>query len=290
MKKYFELLRVKSYIKNFLIFIPFIFSGKVKGNFDISVLILSFFAFSFSASFVYILNDLFDCEKDKTHPVKKNRPITSGKISKELAIFIAVVLLVVSALFSYSINLTSLLVLFIYIVLNLLYSIKLKKVPVVDLLCLSLCFILRVIYGGVIFDVTISGWLYLTTLSAAFYFGIGKRKNELKINNDFAESNTRDVLKIYTENYLESVSNVFLATTIVFYSLWIISGNFSIYMNTYCLYISIIELIVVMLIYHLDICSEKCGETPVDIVFEDKVVMSCGIIFVLTLLISIFLN
>ena len=74
MKNYLKLLRIKSYVKNALIFIPFIFSGLIyKKEIRVLELILPFLAFSLVTSFVYIINDIFDRKEDAKHPTKKNR-------------------------------------------------------------------------------------------------------------------------------------------------------------------------------------------------------------------------
>lgn len=284
MKEYIKLLRVKSYVKNFLIYIPYVFSGIYTTlGLELKKIILAFFAMSFTCSFVYIINDINDCKKDQLHSKKKNRPIASGKISIKKALSIAIIFLMLGVVCGYFINTESIYVLLGYVFLNLLYSFKLKQVPIIDLLCLSLCFLARIILGGVVFSVPISGWLYLTTLSAAFYFGVGKRRNELKKESD----DTRDVLKYYPIEYLTNLLNMFLGMTAIYYSLWIINGDFSVYMNINCLYVSIIELIIILLKYQLDLYSEKYGETPVEIFFKDKIIFLGAVVFVITITISI---
>ncbi len=288
MKNYLKLLRIKSYVKNALIFIPFIFSGLIyKKEIRVLELILPFLAFSLVTSFVYIINDIFDRKEDAKHPTKKNRPIASGKIKILPATIIAIVLLLIGITISYMLKPLSAVVLLAYAFLNILYSIFLKQIPIIDLLCLSIFFIIRIIFGGVVYNVEISGWLYLTTLAAAFYFGIGKRKNEILSTENTEE--TREVLKYYSENYLFSILNIFLCMTIVYYSLWIINGEFAVYMNIICLYVSIVELIVIMLKYHLNLYSNKYGETPVEIFYKDKKILVGGIIYALTLIISMLI-
>ncbi|WP_155245003.1 hypothetical protein [Enterocloster clostridioformis] len=63
-------------------------------------------------------------------------------------------------------------------VLNILYSVSLKHVPFVDILILVSGFLIRVLYGGVILNIEISSWLYLTVIAAAFYLALGKRRNK----------------------------------------------------------------------------------------------------------------
>ena len=78
-------------IGNILIFIPFIF-GTILNFTRIGNMFVAFFAFSFMASAIYIINDLKDIEKDKLHPKKCLRPIASGKVSKSTAVIIAILM------------------------------------------------------------------------------------------------------------------------------------------------------------------------------------------------------
>ena len=80
MKNYIKLMRPKHYLKNFLVFIPLLFSGNFFEEKMILKVIFAFVSFSLAASVVYIINDIRDKEKDKLHEKKKNRPIASGKV------------------------------------------------------------------------------------------------------------------------------------------------------------------------------------------------------------------
>ena len=83
MKDYLKLIRIKHWIKNILIFIPLVFSGVINES-NIVNCILGFFSFSFMSSFIYIVNDIRDIEKDKLHPRKRKRPLASGTIKKNI--------------------------------------------------------------------------------------------------------------------------------------------------------------------------------------------------------------
>ena len=96
MTHYLKLMRVNQWVKNLFVFLPLFFSGNL---FNIDLLIESFYGFlifSFVASSIYIINDYVDIEKDKKHPEKKNRPLASGKISKQNAFILFLVLLVLT--------------------------------------------------------------------------------------------------------------------------------------------------------------------------------------------------
>lgn len=80
LKNYFNLMRVKHYIKNFLIFLPLFFNGGIF-TYKIINCILGFISFCFLSSIIYVINDINDIEEDKKHPIKKSRPLASGDIT-----------------------------------------------------------------------------------------------------------------------------------------------------------------------------------------------------------------
>lgn len=211
-------MRPKHCIKNFLIFIPAFFGGVVFEPGILLVLIPGFFAFTLYSSSVYIINDLCDAEKDRSHPVKCKRPIASGAVSPREAVVLCA--LCFAAAFGLSFLASGfsavLLLPLLYVCLNLLYSLRLKNIPIVDLVILISGFFIRVLYGSLITGVRISGWLYLVVMSLSFFFALGKRRNEKRICGD----DTRKVLKSYTDGFLNQNMYLYLALFIVFYAIW----------------------------------------------------------------------
>ena len=77
-----NLLRVKDWLKNFLIFVPLIFSDNLLSSEYYLELSISFLIFSLVCSVVYILNDIIDINSDKVHPIKKYiKPLANESIS-----------------------------------------------------------------------------------------------------------------------------------------------------------------------------------------------------------------
>ena len=267
MKDYLKLMRVKHYIKNFLIFAVIIFSSNLFNTNMLFTNILNFISFSLCCSIVYTINDIFDMEKDKKHPTKKNRPLASGRIKKKNAYIFAFILFCASTIFNflpcifynnYSLLFTYL-CLYGYLTINILYSIKLKHIPIVDIFILSLGFLIRVVYGSVSIGVSISNWMYLTVLAVSFYAALGKRRNEYIKNG----SKSREVLKYYNKEYLNKFMNTFLTAAVVFYSLW--ANN----MNSIFFLISILFVIFILMRYSLIVEGDSFGD-PVDVVLNDK--------------------
>ena len=71
---YFKLFRLNNWVKNLFIIFPIFFSKELFDFNKILPILISVFAFSCITSFVYILNDIFDINYDKNHPLKKKPP------------------------------------------------------------------------------------------------------------------------------------------------------------------------------------------------------------------------
>ncbi|MBQ8299813.1 MAG: UbiA prenyltransferase family protein [Clostridia bacterium] len=276
MKKYIKLIRVKHWIKNELIFLPLFCSFTFSKESIIST-ILAFFAFSFMASFIYIINDIRDVEKDRNHPRKKNRPIASGAISVKKAIFVAAILIIAS--FGTNFLATKTLLnpalgfLLAYLIVNICYSFGMKNIPIVDVALLTAGFVIRVYYGAAIISVPVSTWLFLTILNASLYLGLGKRKKELKIKDE-----VRPVLKNYNENFINNFMNICLTLVIVFYSLWTMEQT-----NT-ILYLSVPLLIVLFMQYMLFMETSDEGD-PITLLFQHKSLMITALIYALFMIV-----
>ena len=282
MLNYLKLIRVKHWIKNLLIFLPLLFSKEIN-NANVLLAILGFFSFSFASSVVYIINDIKDVEKDKIHPVKKNRPIASGVISINNALLMLIILLILSfAILIYLSSYNHFISMYIigYILLNILYSVKLKNIPLLDVTILALGFLIRVLYGGVLINVEISSWLFLTILSISFYLGLGKRRNELIVQEK--TGNTRKVLKYYNKEFLDKNMYMCLSMAIVFYSLWCQDLNYEYIMWT------VPFIILIFMKYSLNIESNNSGD-PVEVVFKDKTLIFLGLIYVFSLIVILYI-
>ena len=271
MKKYLYLMRVHHYIKNILIFMPLIFSGNLTDRRKFTATLLGMIAFS---SAVYIINDIRDAEKDRMHPTKKNRPIASGAVTPfhavVLMVFIliaAVVLLVVSDATAGSYALV-----FLYLFINVAYSMGLKDVPLLDVTILASGFLLRVLFGAVLTGTEVSEWLYLTVLSGAFYFSLGKRRNELQKKKD---GDTRKVLKYYTRDFLDKNMYMCLALLNTFYALWckdITNAGMEYAMWTVPI------VILICMKYSLTVEGNSEGD-PVEVLLHDRVLMALCVVY-----------
>lgn len=278
-KSYLTLMRIKHYIKNFLIFLPLIFSMEFT-NIENSIRVLiGFFLFSITCSIVYILNDIQDVEKDREHPQKRNRPIAAGKIQINEAYFLVLLLLIVTIIgvIIGNINGTSIVILASYFILNIIYTKKLKNIPLVDVALLVTFFVLRVIYGASLINVAVSNWLYLTIISFSFYLSLGKRRNELERSQE-DKKNIREVLKLYNKDFLDKNMYLCLALTIVFYSLWCVDPmNIQKFGSSY-LVLTVPLVMIICMKYSLNIEGSSYGD-PVEVVLSDKILIALIILY-----------
>lgn len=277
-----KLMRPHHYIKNGLLFLPLVFSGNLLNKEFIFVMIIGFLAFSLSSSIIYIINDIFDVEKDRLHPKKCKRPIASGEISIKFAWFWAFLLFIAVILLNSIVatnNIGAWVLLGLYIVLNFSYSMGLKQVPLIDVAILVSGFLIRVLYGASIINVVVSNWLYLTVISMAFYLGLGKRRNEMSRQG----SETRKVLQFYNYNFLDKNMYLANALTIVFYSLWCVdTSTVARFSNKLIWTVPLVMLISMK--YSLNIEGNSDGD-PVDVVLGDKLLMGLAIIYMISILI-----
>lgn len=218
-KSYLQLIRVRQWYKNLIIFLPLFFSGHLFFMGDIYLTVMGFISLCFLSSFSYILNDLIDLKKDLHHPEKKNRPLVSGAVSKVSALILTIILLILSLGLGLLINNLFLLVLIVFLILAQIYTFWLKKVVFADILTISSLFVMRAIAGAIAIEVKISPWLVLCPFFLALFLAVGKRHSDLLFLKEKAV-NTRIVLQEYTSeltNYLMIISTTLL---VISYSLY----------------------------------------------------------------------
>ena len=273
-RNFLSMIRVRHYIKNLLVYVALICSGQffdTKKIFDGTV---AFVAFCLFSSCIYIVNDIRDREKDRLHPTKCKRPIASGAISAKTAAVTAVLFiaaaLVLDLLF---LEPASLLFPLIYLFINIAYSCGLKNKPVLDIAILTAGFFVRVLYGAYVTEIVISNWLYLIVLFMAFYFALGKRRNELK-----AGTETRAVLKYYSINFLDKYMYICLTLANVFYALWSMEGTTVDHYRSNCIVFTVPLVFIITMKYGLDVDSGGDGD-PVEVLLGDKVLLALSILY-----------
>ncbi len=283
MKNYIKLIRVKHWLKNFLIFLPAFFSINIFNKSYIATCSLGFLVFCFASSIIYILNDINDIEKDRLHPVKKYRPLASNRISKKQAYFIIILLIfiismIIFFLYKNTKNIFVILIPLIYIILNIFYSKGFKNIPIIDVVILVSGFVLRVMYGGEVINVEVSKYLYLMIIFGSFYLGFGKRRNEIIKNGNKG----RKVLEYYNKDFLDKNMYVCLALAIVSYTLWCVDKTTITRIGNDYLFWTIPIVMVILQLYSLNIEGNSHGD-PIEVVLADKKLIIVIIIYIIVM-------
>ena len=284
MIKYLKLLRVHHYIKNLLVFAALACSGKIFDLHKLATALVAFLAFCAISSAVYVINDIRDKEKDKLHPTKCKRPLASEEISVKTAwVLVAILILIVIACSIKLCNISAAALILLYFVLNLLYSFGLKNYPIVDITILVSGFLIRIYYGAIVTGISISNWLYLTVLAIAFFFAMGKRRNELRS----VGCETRAVLKGYPMGFLEKGMTMCLTLTNVFYALWTTDKTTMESYDRFAIYTVPIVLLITLK-YSINIEGDSDGD-PVEVLLHDKVLLALCVAYLLAMFTILYL-
>lgn len=269
LKDILKLCKVNHYIKNAIVIVPLLFSMNLL-NFELySKCLLIFLGFCFISSAVYIMNDITDIENDKKHPVKRNRPIASGRISKKTAVLICVFLTAISFITVQSLNSLCTLLIAAYFVLNIFYSIKLKHIALIDSACIAMGFIFRISAGCFAINVIPSPLVILMTFFASMFFTFIKRKLEFELTESSVICrNSISNFDINTANKFITINAVL---SIAFYITYVLDSSTIQRAGTQYLYITAIPF--TLIIFRLLLLSDimKTNDDPIQFLENDKI-------------------
>lgn len=265
---YLELARVRQYVKNGFVCLPIFFGYKLTDLQALQQTGWAFVVFCLAASCVYVLNDLWDVEEDRRHPVKCHRPLCTGELIPSQAIsFLALLLIMAGILAGVFLPPAFLVILGSYLVLNLLYSSLLKHLAVLDVVCIALGFILRVYAGGVAAGVPVSHWIVALTFLLALFLALGKRRDDLLQTT--GSNNGRKRLDGYNMEFVGLSMGVMAAVIIVAYLLYTVSPDTIAKHGTDRLYLTTFWVILGLLRYFQITLVEERSGSPTKIFLRD---------------------
>lgn len=218
-----RLLRPRQWVKNGFVLAPLLFSGLLTNTGSIALALLAFLLFCLLASGIYCWNDVADREADRVHPVKRSRPVASGRISVRTAMAVGTTLVAAALAGGFSLDDQLGIVFLLYIGLNIAYSRGLKTVVILDVFAIAAFFILRLLAGCAAIGVVPSVWLLLCGGLFSLYIGFAKRRHELSLLGD-GSSTHRAVLEHYDVALLDTMSVILLAVTIVSYIMYTLTS------------------------------------------------------------------
>lgn len=175
----FEALRPYQWLKNTLVFLPFLLAHEVAQADKWIAAGLLFVAFSLCASATYVINDIIDRAHDRRHPRRGRRPIASGALPLRPALWIPGPLLAAAGLCCAFLPPACALALGVYLAFTLLYSTAAKKLIMADVLLLAGLYLLRLIAGSAATGNVVSHWLMAFALTLFLSLALSKRVSEL---------------------------------------------------------------------------------------------------------------
>ncbi len=290
-------IRPRQWIKNFAVFAALIFSGSL---FDQTALIKSIYAFGLFcalSSATYLLNDIFDIERDKLHPFKRKRPIAAGLVPVSFSLSLALLAIIIALPLSYKLSPAFFFAALTYLIIQLFYSAYLKQIILIDVLVIAAGFVLRV-YGGVwAIDAHLNVWFLLSVSSFALFLAIGKRRSELTLMQSQAAQH-RETLLHYPENLLDILTSMFATAAWLTYAFFAfiqppiqaklvsnLLGGLDLPFREAKVLMATVPVVVYGVMRYLYIIYEKKeGESPERVLLSDKPLLATVVIWLVLII------
>ena len=268
---FISLIRLKSYLKNLIIFLPLFLNYTSWSITNFGKLVLPVIFFSFLASSIYIINDFNDLEIDKKHKSKKFRPLARGLIQSKTAIYISLFLAIISLLFFFQYSdLKIFKLVALYFVINFFYSILIKKIKYLDILTVTSGFFIRIFIGSIITNLTISNFFITQIILFSLFILVCKRR-------EYFYSYEGKSISLYSLKELNILSKFFLIMNILNYLLYFFYGErFTI---SFSLEISLFIFSGLILRYYY-ISNKNKNFDPISIYTNDKYLISFSIVYI----------
>jgi 4-hydroxybenzoate polyprenyltransferase len=267
-------LRPEQWTKNLFVFAGVLFGGHLLDVPAMLRAVAAFGIFCALSGVVYIFNDLADRAADQRHPLKRLRPIASGRLSPSTAVIAATVLGAVSIATAVLLSPMFAVLSATYVGLLVLYSVVLKHLVIIDALTIAAGFVLRAAAGAVAVFVPISHWLLVCTTLLALFLVLSKRRHELTLLADGAMTH-RPILEEYSPYLLDQMIAVVTASTLVAYSVYATSIETAERLKTTRLGLTIPFVLYGIFRYLYLVHQKRAGGSPADLLLTDRPLLAC---------------
>jgi 4-hydroxybenzoate polyprenyltransferase len=269
-------LRPYQWLKNALVFVPFLLSHELASAAKWVSATLLFLAFSMCASAGYVVNDILDRRQDRLHPRRRLRPIASGEAPLVRAVWLPLPLVGLAGLCCAFLPPACGLALAAYLVMTMFYSAVVKNLVVADVLLLALLYLLRLLAGSIATANVVSHWLLAFALSLFLSLALCKRVSELRVWRSIEHEGATG-RKYLAEDVpvleMMAVASGFLACLIMV--LYIQSPEIlRLYRRPECLWVGVVALL--YWLGRLFIYSHRgeCPDDPLLFVVQDKTTLA----------------
>lgn len=285
MKELILLIRPHQWIKNLIVLLPIFFGGALLDPSKITEALITALSFSFVASSIYCLNDIVDIEDDRNHPVKKNRPLASGAITKAqgyILMAMMFILSMVSVLLLHEHVKETMGVIFFYWILNIVYCLKLKQYAIIDVCIVAFGFVLRILAGGFATSIHLSKWIVLMTFLLMLFLSFAKRRDDVIKMNETGRAPRHNTIR-YNLTFINQAITITGSVTLVCYIMYTVSPSTISNFHTDNLYLTSIFVLVGLLRYiQISVVDKRSGD-PTKVMLHDRfmqlIVFAFGLAF-----------
>ncbi len=283
-----ESLRPAQWVKNGFVFAALIFSRGLMDWPRTLRVALAALIFCFISSAIYLLNDILDAPEDRNHPIKRLRPVTSGRLQVRAAAGAAMVLGFIAFAGAWALDRRFFLAVGSYAGMNILYSWILKRVILLDVFVVAAGFVLRVVGGGLVIHVELSAWLIVCTTLLALFMSLCKRRHELVLMGKNA-SDHRSILAHYSPYFLDQLIAIVTASTVMSYSLYTLSEDVKIKFPGKRLELTIPFVLFGIFRYLYLVHQDEEGGNPTRLLFTDPVLLSVVLMWAASVILIVYL-
>ena len=275
------IMRPHQWVKNGFVFAGILFDQQLDNVDSLLRVSAAFVLLCMTASTIYVVNDLVDIERDRAHPLKRNRPLPSGQLPVSWARIAAIILPTVALVLSIPLGIEFVAVQLVYLALHIAYSFYLKNIVLIDVFAVAAGYVLRVVAGVAVIDVTnFSPWLYVCAGLLTLFLAIGKRRQELILLSDGA-ADVRATYKQYNLALLDEMLRLVTTGAVITYMLYTIEAETRRTAGYQMLFTIPIVLYGVFRYLYL-VHVRGVGGAPDELIFEDMPLLAAIMLWVFT--------
>lgn len=282
-----RLLRPAQWSKNAVLFAALIFAKHLFQLRDVTLVSLGFLTFCAIASGAYVMNDLRDCERDRQHPLKSQRPLPSGRVRRSTAAALCCGLMATGIAGAAGLGSAFASLAALYLILQVGYTFWLKEVVILDVMAIAAGFVIRAVAGGVVISVPVSPWLIICTFLLMTFLGFCKRRHELVLLEARATDH-RASLREYSPYFLDQMIAVVTASTVVAYAIYTASPEVIHKLGTDKLYLTIPFVLFGIFRYLYLVHQREEGGNPTQVLFTDRPLLVDLLLWVATATLLIY--
>jgi 4-hydroxybenzoate polyprenyltransferase len=269
-------MRPWQWTKNLVIFAGVVFARRFLEPALVKRSILAFFVFCLLSGAIYILNDIVDRRRDREHPDKKGRPISTGLLGRAPALVVAILIILGIMNLSWVLGREFFYLAGAFVLLNLLYSVLFRQIVILDVFAISFSFLIRAAAGVAVLHPVVPGlelspWLLICTLFLSLFLAFCKRRYEICALESAGEH--RNSLREYSPLLLDQLVGLTAATALISYSIYTVWPNTVAKFGTTNLVFTIPFVGFGLMRYLFLVYSRNKGGNPSKILLLDKAIL-----------------